>query len=79
MALAGSFEDPTANVALLPPQAVADAWGDLRRLPAGAATPVTVTSTSSSTKAPASVVTSIRVPRAAVEDAMVWLLRHHRF
>jgi hypothetical protein len=79
MALASSFEDPTAPIALLPLQAVADAWGDLRRLPAGGATPVTFTSTSSSMKAPASVVTSIGVPRAAVEDAIVWVLRHHRF
>jgi hypothetical protein len=76
--LAGLFEDPSARVARLPPQTVADTWGDLRRLPAGGATPLTVTSTSSSAMAPASVVTSIEVPRAAVEDAIVWVLRHGR-
>jgi hypothetical protein len=63
----------------LPPQSAADTLAELQRLPAAGASALTLTSTSSSAKAPAAVVTSFDVPRAAVEDGIVWALHHGGF
>jgi hypothetical protein len=61
------------------PQSAADTLAELQRLPAAGTSALSLTSTSSSSKAPAAVVTSFDVPRAAVEDGIVWALHHGGF
>jgi hypothetical protein len=56
-----------------------DTLEDIAHVPHGGKTPIVYSLTSLAGAAPASVVATLQVPRGAIEDAVVGVLRHGGF